>query len=84
LTMETLSATLIKKSKRPAMNYLALGNDLYFIRDGALHCRSNGDTFVIDDEGLDDDSIEYYAHLYYYLDKIEQLTQEYTTTVFTK
>lgn len=40
LTMQTLSATLITQSKRPAMNYLALGDDIYFLRNGALHCRS--------------------------------------------
>ena len=84
LTMQTLSATLITQSKRPAMNYLALGDDIYFLRNGALYCRSEGQTFEIDGDDLDDDSMEYYAHLQYYMSQIEALTQEYTTEIFTK
>ena len=84
LTMQTLTATLITPSKRPAMNYLALGDDIYFLRDGALHCRSEGQTFEIDDDDMDEDTLEYYAHLQYYMSQIEALTQEYTTEIFTK
>ena len=82
--MQTIHATIIRQSKHPAMNYLALGNDVYFIRDGALHCRSEGATFQIDWRDLDDESIEYYANLHYYLEQIEQLTKEYTSSVFSK
>lgn len=84
LTMQPLTARLITPLKSLPMNYLALGDDIYFLRDGALHCRSEGETFEIDDDDMDEDTLEYYAHLQYYLSQIEALTQEYTTAIFTK
>lgn len=66
------------------MNYLAIGDDVYFFRDGALYCRSNGLTEQIVCDGMSDDDIEYYANLAYHLECIERLTKEYTDTIFTK
>lgn len=84
LTMQPITATLITPPKSLPMNYLAIGDDVYFMRDGALHCRSEGQTFEIDDDDMDEDTLEYYAHLQYYMSQIEALTQEYTETIFTK
>jgi hypothetical protein len=84
LTMPVLSATMVKQSKRPAMNYLALGNDVYFFREGALHCRSNGVTEQLNWQNLSENEIEFFANLAYYLEQIENLTREYTEEVFTK
>lgn len=84
LTMQTLTATLITPAKRPAMNYLALGDDIYFMRNGALHCRTNGEIIEVSGNEMDDDTLEYYAHLQYYMSQIEALTQEYTDAIFTK
>ena len=84
LTMQPITATLITSPKSLPMNYLAIGDDVYFMRDGALHCRSEGQTFEIDDDDMDEDTLEYYAHLQYYMSQIEALTQEYTETIFTK
>lgn len=66
------------------MNYLALGNDVYFFRDGALHCRSNGVTEQLKSENLTEDEIEFFANLAYHLECIENLTREYTKEVFAK
>lgn len=84
LTMQPITATLITSPKSLPMNYLALGDDIYFMRDGALHCRSEGETFEVSGNEMDDDTLEYYAHLQYYMSQIEALTQEYTETIFTK
>ena len=84
LTMQPITATLITPPKSLPMNYLAIGDDVYFMRDGALYCRSEGQTFEIDDDDMDEDTLEYYAHLQYYMSQIEALTQEYTETIFTK
>jgi len=77
-------ATMIKHFKRPAMNYLALGNDVYFFRDGALNCRSGGVTEQLDWKNLTEDEIEFYANLAYHLEQINNLTSEYANEVFTK
>lgn len=66
------------------MNYLTLGNDVYFFRDGALYCRSGGVTEQLNWKNLTEDEIEFYANLAYYLEQIENLTKEYTQEVFTK
>lgn len=66
------------------MNYLALGNDIYFFRDGALHCRSDGVTEQLKWENLSEDEIEFYANLAYHLEQIENLTKEYTSSIFAK
>lgn len=66
------------------MNYLAIGNDVYFFRDGALHCRSNGVTEQLDWKNLTEDEIEFYANLAYHLEQINSLTSEYANEVFTK
>ena len=66
------------------MNYLALGNDIYFFRDGALHCRSNGVTEQLNWQNLSEQEIEFFANLAYYLEQIENLTREYTKEVFAK
>lgn len=66
------------------MNYLAIGNDIYFFRDGALHCRSEGVTEQLNWQDLTEDEIEYYANLAYHLEQIENLTIEYTQSIFTK
>tara|TARA_B100002019_G_scaffold205595_1_gene178350 strand:+ start:158 stop:490 length:333 start_codon:yes stop_codon:yes gene_type:complete len=84
LTMQPITATLIKPTIAPSMNYLAIGDDVYFMQNGSLHCRSEGQTFEVSDDDMDDDTLEYYAHLQYYMSQIEALTQEYTTTIFTK
>ena len=82
--MVTLSAIIHKQLKKPAMNYLALGNDVYFFRDGALHCRHDGVTERLNWQDLNENEIEYYANLAYYLEQIENLTKEYTQEVFAK
>ena len=66
------------------MNYLALGNDIYFFRDGALQCRHDGVTEQLNWQSLTDSEIEYFANLAYYLEQIENLTKEYTQEVFAK
>ncbi len=66
------------------MNYLALGNDVYFFRDGALHCRHDGVTEQLDWKNLTEDEIEFYANLAYHLEQINSLTIEYANEVFTK
>ena len=82
--MQPITATLITPLKVPAMNYLAIGDEIYFMQNGSLHCRSEGETYEVSDDDMDDDTLEYYAHLQYYMSQIEALTQEYTTTIFTK
>ncbi len=84
LTMQPITATLVTPPKSLPMNYLAISDDVYFMRDGALHCRSEGQTFEIDDADMDEDTLEYYAHLQYYMSQIEALTQEYTDAICTK
>lgn len=82
--MPALSAKIVKYFTRPAMNYLAIGNDVYFFSDGALHCRTNGVTEQLNWKTLTDDEIEFYANLAYHLEQIENLTKEYANEVFTK
>jgi len=82
--MPALSATIKKQFRIPAMNYLALGNDVYFFQNGALHCRSNGVTEQLNWKNLTEDEIEFYANLAYYLEQINRLTSEYAKEVFTK
>jgi hypothetical protein len=82
--MPALSATIKKQLRIPSMNYLALGNDVYFFRDGALHCRSNGVTEQLNWKNLTEDEIEFYANLAYHLEQINSLTSEYANEVFTK
>lgn len=84
MTMAPVSATIYKQLKKPAMNYLALGNDIYFFRDGALHCRHDGVTEQLNWQDLTDNEIEFYANLGYYLEQIENLTKEYAQEVFAK
>lgn len=82
--MPALSAKIVKQFTRPAMNYLAIGNDVYFFQDSALHCRTNGVTEKLNWKNLSDDEIEFYANLAYHLEQIENLTKEYANEVFTK
>ncbi len=82
--MPALHATIRKYFTRPAMNYLAIGNDVYFFQDGALHCRTNGVTEQLNWKDLTEDEIEFYANLAYHLEQIESLTKEYANEVFTK
>jgi len=82
--MVTFSAIMYKQLKKPAMNYLALGNDVYFFRDGSLHCRHDGVTEQLNWKNLNENEIEFYANLAYYLEQIENLTKEYTQEVFAK
>ena len=82
--MASISATIYKQLKKPAMNYLALGNDIYFFRDGALHCRHDGVTEQLNWQDLTEHEIEFYANLAYHLEQINSLTSEYANEVFTK
>lgn len=59
------------------MNYLALGNDLFWHNPDGLYVRSQGKTQRITHENLDDEHIEFYASLYYYLEQINQLAHEH-------
>ena len=60
-----------------AMNYLALGNDIFWQSDDGLYVRSNGQTNRIDMSQIDnDDDIEFYASLAYYIEQINTLAKE--------
>lgn len=60
-----------------AMNYLALGNDIFWQQLDGLYVRSNGQTSRIDMTQIDnDDDVEFYANLAYYLSQINLLAQE--------
>lgn len=59
------------------MNYLALGNDIFWQQIDGLYVRSNGQTTRIDmDEIVNDDDLEFYASLAYHLTQISLLAQE--------
>jgi len=60
-----------------AMNYLALGNDIFWQQLDGLYVRSNGVTTRIDMTEIEnDDDIEFYASLAYHLTQIHLLAQE--------
>ena len=60
-----------------AMNYLALGNDIFWQQLDGLYVRSNGVTTRIDMTEIEnDDDIEFYASLAYHLTQINLLAQE--------
>lgn len=60
-----------------AMNYLALGNDIFWQQLDGLYVRSNGQTSRIDMTEIEnDDDIEFYASLAYHLSQINLLAQE--------
>lgn len=60
-----------------AMNYLALGNDIFWQQLDGLYVRSTGQTSRIDmTEITNDDDIEFYASLAYHLSQINLLAQE--------
>jgi len=60
-----------------SMNYLALGNEIFWQKIDGLYVRSNGETTRIDTNQIDnDDDIEFYASLGYYLSQIELLAKE--------
>lgn len=60
-----------------AMNYLALGNDIFWQQLDGLYVRSNGQTSRIDMTEIEnDDDVEFYANLAYYLSQINLLAQE--------
>lgn len=58
-----------------AMNYLALGNEIFWFQPDGLYVRSNGKTELITFIDNDDD-IEFYASLAYYLEQINTLAKE--------
>lgn len=57
-----------------AMNYLALGNEIYWQQPDGLYVRSNGKTERI--TAQEDDDIEFYASLAYYIEQINNLAHE--------
>jgi len=60
-----------------SMNYLALGNEIFWQKIDGLYVRSNGQTTRIDMTQIDnDDDFEFYASLAYHLTQIELLAQE--------
>jgi len=60
-----------------AMNYIALGNELFWFQPDGLYVRSNGKTTHINMTQIDnDDDIEFYASLAYYIEQINILAQE--------
>ena len=60
-----------------AMNYLALGNDIFWQQLDGLYVRSNGATTRIDMTEIEnDDDIEFYASLAYHLTQISLLANE--------
>lgn len=60
-----------------AMNYLALGNDIFWQQLDGLYVRSHGQTSRIDMTEIEnDDDIEFYASLAYHLSQINLLAQE--------
>lgn len=59
-----------------AMNYLALGNEIFWQSPDGLYVRSQGKTERLTYDDLDDDDIEFYASLYYHLEQINSLAHE--------
>jgi hypothetical protein len=60
-----------------AMNYLALGNEIYWQQIDGLYVRSNGKSERITMDSVDnDDDFEFYANLAYHLTQITLLAQE--------
>jgi len=57
-----------------SMNYLVLGNNIFYLKEDGLYVRSDGVTERIADPHPDD--VEFYASLYYYLEQITQLAHE--------
>jgi hypothetical protein len=59
------------------MNYLALGNEIYWQQLDGLYVRSNGKTERITMESIEnDDDMEFYANLAYHLTQITLLANE--------
>lgn len=68
-----------------SMNYLALGNEIFWQKIDGLYVRSNGQTTRIDMTQIDnDDDIEFYASLAYHLTQIELLAQERQQQLYAK
>lgn len=60
-----------------SMNYVALGNDIFWQQIDGLYVRSNGKTErIVMTEVEDDDEMEFYASLAYYISQINMLAQE--------
>jgi hypothetical protein len=60
-----------------SMNYLALGNEIFWQKIDGLYVRSNGQTTRIDMTQIDnDDDVEFYASLAYHLSQIYLLAKE--------
>lgn len=57
------------------MNYVALGNEIFWQQSDGLYVRSNGKTERITMLQQDDD-IEFYASLAYYIEQINNLARE--------
>jgi hypothetical protein len=57
------------------MNYVALGNEIFWQQSDGLYVRSNGKTERITMLQQDDD-IEFYASLFYYIEQINKLARE--------
>jgi hypothetical protein len=57
------------------MNYVALGNEIFWQQSDGLYVRSNGKTELITMLQQDDD-IEFYASLFYYIEQINKLARE--------
>ncbi len=59
------------------MNYVALGNEIYWHNEIGLYVRSNGQTerITMSDCQTDED-MEFYASLAYYIEQINNLARE--------
>ena len=67
----------LKQLATHSMNYLALGNDIFWQQTDGLYVRSSGQTSRIDMTQIDnDDDIEFYASLAYHLSQIDLLAKE--------
>ena len=60
-----------------AMNYVALGNEIYWQTVKGLYVRSNGKTELITmSDCATDEDMEFYASLAYYIEQINNLAHE--------
>jgi hypothetical protein len=68
-----------------SMNYLVLGNEIFWQKIDGLYVRSDGRTTRIDMTQIDnDDDIDFYASLAYHLSQISLLAQERQQQLYAK
>ncbi len=75
LTLNRFSVKLNQVATN-AMNYVALGNEIFWQQPDGLYVRSNGKTERITMTHHNDEDIEFYASLFYYIEQINSLARE--------